>query len=162
MHKPFSPLVAVLTLSGTLPFILSAFIALFPVELASLLKRDLDGADLVMTLGRLSLLAYGAVILSFMTGIRWGMELREHQDEINPIVMGLAVIPSILAWAALVVGLLPGNWMSGAMFILAGCFLMLLAWDLVTELPNWYFQLRITATLIACASLIAIAFTALP
>lgn len=161
MQKPFSLSVAILTLAGILPFIASAALVFFADEFASLLKRDPDGARTMATIGRISLLAYGAVIVSFMTGIKWGSELSENRPALRSHVMSFAVLPSILAWIVLVVGIVSQSWMAGAMFILSGCFLLLLAWDLITEYPDWYIQLRVTATLMACASLIAVAFTVL-
>lgn len=162
MQKPFSLAVALLTLAGLLPFLGSAFVALYPEDFASLLKRDVDGARMIGLLGRVSLLGYGAVIVSFMTGIRWGSELSSPNPHLHPLTMSLATLPAILAWAALAIGLISGNWMSGAMFILAGCLLMILAWDLIEDHASWYMQLRVIATLMACACLIAVAFSVLP
>lgn len=51
-----------------------------------------------------ALAAYGAVILSFIGGVRWGAALRLPPEQVNAELV-LAVIPSLLGWCAL---LLPG------------------------------------------------------
>ncbi len=162
MTKHFSLTVTLLTLTGTIPFILSAFVALYPEGLAILLKRDAEGLKLVMVMARLSTLLYGAVILSFMAGARWGKEFGGSFTRLRPMVMVLAVFPAIMAWVTALVAVMPGNWMSGGMFILAGGFLFLLAWDSIADYPAWYFRLRILATLSAVGSLALVAFDALP
>lgn len=51
-----------------------------------------------------ALAAYGAVILSFLGGVRWGAALALPRAQLTPELV-LAVIPSLLGWCAL---LLPG------------------------------------------------------
>lgn len=162
MDKPFSPTVAILTIAGVIPFIISAFLAFEPEGLAHLMKRDFEGIGLSLYIAQTSLLAYAGAILSFMAGIRWGSELTRGRQDISPVIMVLAVIPAILAWAFMLVGALPGAMKSGTMFILAGAFLMLLAWDATARYPRWYLYLRIFATFCAAGSLIAVAFKTLP
>ena len=60
-----------------------------------------------------ALLAYGATILSFLGGIHWGLALR---DPIAPSVERLAwgVVPSLLAWGALLWGAGGGLWLLAA------------------------------------------------
>ncbi len=52
-----------------------------------------------------ALAAYGAVILSFLGGVRWGAAFALPRAQLSPELV-LAVIPSLLAWCAL---LLPGE-----------------------------------------------------
>jgi hypothetical protein len=52
-----------------------------------------------------ALAAYGAVILSFLGGVRWGAAFALPRAQLTPELV-LAVIPSLLAWCAL---LLPGE-----------------------------------------------------
>jgi len=61
----------------------------------------------------------------------------------------------------LLVGYIPGNWAAGSMFIVAGCYLLLLAWDALAQYPNWYFSLRVGATLCAVSCLCYAAMDAL-
>lgn len=106
---------------------------------------------------RMALLVYGAVILSFIGGIRWGFALA-------PGVYGLAgqglwpalasgVAPSLLGWLAL---LLPATY---AEWVLAAGFAAMLVCDcrLIRrgEAPAWYGRLRWPPTLAAVASLLA-------
>ncbi len=59
------------------------------------------------------LLAYGATILSFLGAIHWGLALRDPTDP--PIAMLVwSVIPSLVAWAALVWGASGGLWLLAA------------------------------------------------
>lgn len=60
-----------------------------------------------------ALLAYGATILSFLGAIHWGLALR---DRIDPSASMLAwgVVPSLLAWVALLWGASGGLWLLAA------------------------------------------------
>ena len=59
------------------------------------------------------LLAYGSTILSFLGAIHWGLALR---DPTGPPVAMLVwgVMPSLVAWAALVWGASEGLWLLAA------------------------------------------------
>jgi hypothetical protein len=56
------------------------------------------------------LAAYGAVILSFLGAVHWGFALRAPAPEAAATLprLALGVLPSILAWIALLVPLAPG------------------------------------------------------
>lgn len=47
----------------------------------------------------LSLLAYGATIISFLGAIHWGLAMRDEQPDRIAIIWG--VIPSLLVWSSL-------------------------------------------------------------
>lgn len=160
-EKPVSLTVIVLTLAGTLPFLLTTFAGLYPEGIALLLKRDDDGMRAAEFFARMTALSYGACILSFMAGARWGGMIEGKDHHLNPVIMISAVIPALIAWIAIPLSLFRGNWMSGAMFFMAGCFLMLLAWDAVVGYPAWYYRLRIFASLVATGSLVLLAFAGL-
>jgi hypothetical protein len=106
----------------------------------------------------LALIGYGAVILSFLGGIHWGVALRPtvdlHNDS-SPIAVSLVfgVIPSIIGWIAL---LLP---LATATALLCAGFALQLWLDLRTiaqgRLPAWFARLRIILTVIVMLSLIA-------
>ena len=62
----------------------------------SVLWRDFPHSAIL-----LSLLAYGATIISFLGAIHWGLAMREDQPDRIAIIWG--VIPSLLAWGSLIV-----------------------------------------------------------
>lgn len=59
------------------------------------------------------LLAYGATILSFLGAIHWGLALRDPTDP-RVALLVWAVMPSLVAWAALVWGESEGLWLLAA------------------------------------------------
>lgn len=79
-----------LGLLGLLPFIAGA--------LAVLLAPDHWGG-----FARGALIAYGAVILSFLGAVHWGLALRAPPAEAwaTPARLVLGVVPSLIGWAAL-------------------------------------------------------------
>ena len=105
-----------------------------------------------------ALLGYGAVILSFLGGIHWGIALRpepsEHEDHppfSRSLIIG--VLPSIVGWLALL-----GPMRIGIALLCAG-FVVQLWVDLRTvsagHLPRWFARLRIVLTTIVMVSLLA-------
>ena len=66
-----------------------------------------------------ALLAYGASILSFMGAIHWGLALRNGTEPDSKLLLW-GVVPSLLAWVALLVGTVPGLWL--VVVGLWGCF----------------------------------------
>jgi Protein of unknown function (DUF3429) len=99
----------------------------------------------------LALLTYAAVILSFLGGVRWGMECIRHHPP-RALTLGLSVLPSLAAWGLLIGAIwMPVSWQLG------GLIAVLLAqwlWDTGSaETPPWYGPLRTTLTLIAGVSM---------
>ena len=98
-----------------------------------------------------ALASYGAVIVSFLGGIRWGLATRADQRA-AAAHYGLAVVPSMLAWAALA---LPPAWSLAALGLLA-----LVLGPLDTRLvgaalaPAWYGRLRLILSCGAGAALL--------
>lgn len=94
-----------------------------------------------------ALIAYGAVILSFLGGTRWGAALASGAPD--PTTLILSNLPALAAWAAL----LPLDWPSPIRLGLlsAGLALMWL-WDRRRP-PAWYPALRTVATLGALLAL---------
>jgi len=97
---------------------------------------------------------YSAVILSFLGGVRWGVEIatreRPRWGELIPSVFG-----SLIGWGGVV-------WYFQTLnqeYVLAGMAAALLLhylYDILSpELPRWYRKLRIWPTLGAIASLAA-------
>ncbi|MEM1372335.1 MAG: DUF3429 domain-containing protein [Pseudomonadota bacterium] len=116
---------------------------------------------------------YGAIILSFMSGVHWGLTMRGSSNAVtagqSPIVnssnagkgpsvlqdvtlYGASVFPALIAWFALI--LLPTTW---AMAAIAAAFAGLLVYDFAMikrgYAPAWYALLRIPLTAVVVASL---------
>lgn len=132
----------VLTLAGAIPFVGLAFAvwivpAAYHVQVGNVL------------------IAYAAIILSFLGGIQWGgaVALAESAPKSAQTMWLLSVVPSLLAWAMLFV---PG---SGARVIVTIC-LFAFVWvidallHLQKLIPNWFFRLRTLITGIVITSLL--------
>ncbi|MBE7218003.1 MAG: DUF3429 domain-containing protein [Caulobacteraceae bacterium] len=103
----------------------------------------------------LALLAYGATIISFLGGVRWGFELQRPGGP-DPRLLFLSVTPQIAAWALLFLpmpGAEPLAWRFGG--LLALLVLVGVADVLSRDLPQWYRTLRIPLTVGAGAALLA-------
>ena len=48
-----------------------------------------------------SLKTYGAIILSFLGGIRWGIAMKSENVERTGVIFTLSVLPSIIGWLSL-------------------------------------------------------------
>jgi hypothetical protein len=93
--------------------------------------------------------AYAALILSFLGGARWGLALRDAAP--NPVVVGLAMTPTLIGLAALV--FLHGE-ARAQLAVLAAALALSWAWDVTAKgLPPWYGRLRTTLTLGAVGGL---------
>jgi len=98
------------------------------------------------------LAAYGAVILSFLGGVKWGVALNDKLvvKQWRPLVM--SVLPSIVAWFSL---LLPPQF---SLSVLAIAFLSQYYLDnqsvLQGTVPVWYGRLRLYLTTGAVLSLL--------
>jgi hypothetical protein len=86
-----------LGLAGLLPFLGSAV-------LAWTAPAEWRGVALY------ALAAYGAVILSFLGAVHWGLALRAPATEAAAMAprLGLGVLPSLVGWVALLLPPLPG------------------------------------------------------
>jgi Protein of unknown function (DUF3429) len=91
--------------------------------------------------------AYGAVILSFLGGIRWGDAIAKGPAA----TLFISVLPSLAGFLALLI-----NNFNGAMILIAGFGAQAL-WDFIAPgtLPNWFVKLRmaISAIVIACLAI---------
>lgn len=130
----------VLGLAGLIPFLVSAFLT-FASEGAFL------GLDV-----RLIGLFYGAVILSFLGGIRWGLAIAPLTRVDRAKDISISVLPSLLGFFALLLPLTAGL---GLLF--AGFALQYL-WDFQSHrkghLPGWFHLLRLILSLGAGASIL--------
>ena len=133
----------VLGVGGLIPFGAAAFTACFPASVFELLGNESSAADIqhyaIQALG-----AYGAVILSFLGGIRWGKLLNDKSRIKHWSPLALSVVPSLVAWFAL---LLAPIWM---LSVLAAGFVLQYALDIEAvkrgELPAWFGRLRTILT----------------
>ena len=121
---------------GIIPFIATATINLVP------------GAPL-HELSMHALLGYGAVILSFLGGIRWGVAIltTDSADLFGPLFV--SIVPAALGWLAL---LLPSS--MGLMLLALGFAAMLIADLRLSSAPPWYRSLRRPLSVGAIVSLI--------
>lgn len=97
-----------------------------------------------------ALLAYGAVILSFMGGVHWGWAMAASEPSRERL--GTSVLPSLVGWGGFLLG---GS--TGLLLIALG-FAALLWLDLKAvaggRAAAWYPQLRWPLTLIVVTSLV--------
>ncbi len=124
--------------AGLLPFITFSFASWLP---------DIASLDVIEIL-----IAYAAVILSFMGAIHWGIAMsnvNQHQSE----HLFASVIPALIAWPAL---LLP---QITALLILLISYVVLFAYDWASQtsqaFPDWYIPMRKKLTIIVTLCLTA-------
>lgn len=140
--------VLALTLAGLLPFIGGAVFVWM---------REGDPAG--QASAQLILLAYSAIILSFLGGVRWGVEI--SRGPLAPPRWGelvFSVLGALAAWGLVLWPVLQG--FSPFLFAaMAAALLLAGVWDVAStrELPQSYRRIRIIATAGAVASLLAAA-----
>lgn len=107
-----------------------------------------------------ALISYGAIILSFVGALHWGFATirPELPAGLRTQLFVWSVIPSLLAWAAL---LLVDRSTLGATTLLIATFAAHLRQDVrlgqqpgMPEIPAWYLPLRARLTLVAILSLL--------
>ena len=113
----------------------------------------LDGAHQMLVAH--ALLTYGAVILSFLGGVHWGLAVGSNRNSDNRQFVArlvLSVLPSLAGWAALLATETTG------LLILATAIATMLWVDLratqAGHAPPWYPKLRIPRTLVVVAALL--------
>lgn len=140
MHRHSLPMtVGLLGYGGLIPFVGLALLSI--------------GETAHGILYRGALLLYGAVILSFIGAIHWGIAMfADRLDEPTRRSCYIwSVVPSLMAWSTYVLSPI------GAAMILILGFVLQYWRDLslrqYISLPNWYLPLRIRLTLVACGCL---------
>ncbi|MGB7206158.1 MAG: DUF3429 domain-containing protein [Anderseniella sp.] len=97
-------------------------------------------------------MAYAAIILSFLGGIRWGAALKLPRGPLQSTLFVLSVVPSLAGFAALILPVTAG------LLILIGGFLVQGVWDIQSsqhkQLPPWFGVLRAILTAGAVLALI--------
>jgi hypothetical protein len=105
--SPLNPVAHKLGLIGLLPFVLGA--------LLSLIVRE-DAHPYVV----LALAGYAAVIVSFLGGIHWGLGMKASVP--SPLPFAWGVVPSLVAWVAVIMPPYAGLVIEGLMLII--CYLV--------------------------------------
>ena len=104
-------------------------------------------------------IAYGAVILSFLGGIRWGIAVPHGGSPQASGDFALSVVPSLAGWAALLMPQVP------ALCLLIAGFLAQALWDVVAvqaaRVPQWFGNLRMILTAGAVLALVAMLIRAI-
>jgi len=96
---------------------------------------------------------YGALILSFLGGARWGQEVARPAPRLG--IFSIAMLPTLAGLALL---LLPAEWRAQQLWGLAAALLLHWQWDVgAMGLPPWYPRLRTLLTLGAVTGLAAMA-----
>jgi hypothetical protein len=103
-----------------------------------------------------ALLLYGAVVLSFLGGIQWGLAVASADRSDSWRRYGFAVLPPLAAWV--------GAWIGGrtGLIVLAaamGVWGLYELWSTgLGEAPSWYGRLRALLTVVAVAALASAAY----
>lgn len=98
-------------------------------------------------------IVYGAIILSFLGGIRWGTAIGPYDTGRQTLEFLASVLGSLAGLAAVFLPAIP------ALALLIAGFLMQGLWDVMSvesgRLPSWFGRLRMVLTAGAVVSLIA-------
>ena len=110
---------------------------------------------------RFVLRAYGAIILSFLGGVQWGLAIRNSDGNartrqgLNPMLT-LSIVPSLIGW----VGLLVKEQLGFGLLIVGFALVLISDVRAVNRgiAPRWYLRLRypLTAIVISCLTITAI------
>lgn len=147
MIQPIPRAPLLLGLAGLLPFFWGAMTVVWPAM----------GSWGMQTIGNRFIgpyvqLFYGAVILSFMSGVLWGFASRSD----NTMGYVLSVIPAL--WAFFMTG---GGPTTAAINLCAGFLaLLLLDWHFwrIGQAPTWWMSLRILLTTLVILSFLPVIF----
>lgn len=141
VSTPIPRTALLLGLGGLIPFAAGAVALWLPV------------AGLPPALGLKLIIGYGAIILSFLGGIRWGTAIGPYDTRRQGVELSASVLGSLAGLAAILIPSVP------ALTLLIAGFLMQALWDVTSveagRLPVWFGKLRMLLTAGAVISLIA-------
>lgn len=138
MPRFWTNIVTLSALAGLLPFLAGLLITFAP---------GLSPLDPVIF--ERALIGYGAMILAFLGGVRWGLRLQQGSGPDLPFIFG--ILGSIVGFFTL---LMPYGL---ALFVLVIGFAMQGAWDIFSSaVPGFYARLRALMTTLVCLILIGI------
>lgn len=130
----------VLGLCGLVPFIGTAVLVWWPQPIGQWLPQARLAECSVTQPATLALGGYGAVILSFLGGVRWGNLLFDQARLNSWVPLMLSVLPSLIAWPALLLSPIL------MLTLLMAGFSLQYALDVAAvkrgELPVWFGRLR--------------------
>lgn len=131
------PMAAWLGGLGLLPFVAGAALVIYPP-----VSAPLDWQFAVRV--------YGALILSFLGGVRFGFAVIDDNQRRQGGALFFAVLPAVVAWIAM---LLPAG--LGIMLLMGGFFLLGLVdtFALRTGVKPWYGRLRLRLTVVVLVML---------
>lgn len=133
-----------LALLGFVPFLAGTIIEFLPTNASTALIK-------AYTLKMLPL--YGAVILSFLGGIRWGVAVTDQTTERQTMALASSVVPSLWAWVAVFFAS-PINYLMLAIgFAAMGLWDRKLAAD--PRIPVWFVTLRKVLTWLVTLAMLA-------
>lgn len=100
-----------------------------------------------------AVIAYGAVIVSFLGGIHWGLALRAGANRAARLLF-VSVIPSLAGWLAVL--LTPGTGLQVliATFVFVWFYERATLWQ--SDFPAWFVRLRTHLTAVALIVLLAL------
>lgn len=99
--------------------------------------------DAMASAAAVGIVAYGAVILSFLGGAHWGIASNAMKDQPAAAsrLLVMSVVPSLLGWVAV---LLPMPWSAALLAVAFIAILLLDRWALrYAFAPRWWLRLRI-------------------
>jgi len=98
---------------------------------------------------------YGALILSFLGGVQWGLAIgagKPVSDSVLARRLAISVLPSLIGWAALLMPL------QLALLLMAASFALVLSFDLQAsakgDAPVWYPKLRVPLSVVVITTLL--------
>ncbi|MFK7995865.1 MAG: DUF3429 domain-containing protein [Granulosicoccus sp.] len=143
----------ILGFGGLIPFFTAALLVWLQPDINSglptwIVSPNANSAQLAT----LALGTYGAVILSFLGGVRWGNLLFDENNLKRWMPLTLSVLPSLIAWPALLLSPVP------QLALLSAGFTLQYALDVKAgkrnEIPAWFLRLRLILTSGAITSLL--------
>lgn len=129
MIRNNNPIAKILVYSGVLPFFLLGIAGIHPV----------NGFNF-----NLSLAVYGAVIISFLSGIHWAIFLFFEEQYSRNLFIHSNVV-TLLAWLSVLSSRI---YLTLLLQIICFSYLLILDYDLYKNkiLPAWFYRLRCNAT----------------
>lgn len=99
-------------------------------------------------------LAYAALIGSFLGGVRWGAAMQNNRPDSQPRHLAISVVPSLIALVAFLLPL-PQGFMLLIILFVAQAALDILAAD-NGDVAAWYKPLRLLLTVVACLGMMSL------
>jgi hypothetical protein len=134
-----------LGVAGLLPFVACA--------IAALSKGPYEA------IGLAALIGYGAVILAFLGGVHWGVVLAPAASpRLQRLRLALGVVPSLIGWAALGLGIASLPELALALLILGfgGTVVVESRWARESLLPSGYMGLRWMLSVVVVMALVTV------